>query len=207
MARDTLAVMKEVGSEDERGSEWLPVDDGDDHFYGSAHDAITAPEGAEADLDDLPPDDRAVDGRFLDFTRGGLESLGWRAAEIASLQLSPLGPVVVRSLYLSRQALQAVRGVTEGEGFYLKVTVPGLAVLGDTGPFELAAYVRLGQTRPDAEGGADIRPDIQFFEPWFEDLDVHAGPDAHRRPPARRRDNHTRAGRGGSLAGLAPAAR
>ncbi|MEV4539344.1 hypothetical protein AB0J82_36785 [Asanoa sp. NPDC049518] len=96
---------------------------------------------------------------------------------VASDAVHERGPAVVRGLYLSRQVVTAVRGMADGNGFDLKVSIPGVDLLDGVvlpSGFQLAAHVRLGHTLPlpDGDGGVDIRPEIQFFEPWCDAMDV-----------------------------------
>jgi hypothetical protein len=123
-----------------------------------------------------PESEQGVDG-FQEFTREAVKSLLWQAAELTAAAVAPVpvGPVVVRCLYLSRQMVVAARGVASGEGFDFKMNLPGLDLLnGSILPpgFELVARLRVGQAPPDRGSGLDIRPELQFFEQWFNDVDV-----------------------------------
>jgi hypothetical protein len=119
------------------------------------------------------------------------ENLLWRAMELAATAVIPagLGPAVVRCLYVGRQVVIAARGVEDGRGFDLKISLPGLDLLEDSilpPGFELVAHVRIGQALPDPDGAVDIRPEIQIFKPWFDDVDVGSAAKPREASPQRR---------------------
>jgi hypothetical protein len=110
-------------------------------------------------------------------TQRGLAS-HWRAQRSATWaptdRLHPVGPQVVRGLYLTKQIVEMLKGYRSGDGFYFKVSVPGLDLpLG----LELVFRIRLGFLDRDS-AGYGFSAEIQVFEPWFPDLNVkHRLPD------------------------------
>ena len=114
------------------------------------------------------PRDRLL-GQLVDIGRTGLESTLWKGAEVAAAGLHPLGPCVVRGLYLSKQVIAAFKGMQAGDGFYFKVAVPGLNLpMG----LELVFRVRLSYKAPSVGGGYGFGAEIQVFEPWLPDQGV-----------------------------------
>lgn len=69
---------------------------------------------------------REVTGFVVDLAESGLQSLLWRVGEAASLHISPVGPAIVRGIYLGKQLHDAIVGLKRGEGFFFTLTVPGL---------------------------------------------------------------------------------
>jgi hypothetical protein len=124
----------------------------------------------------------ALTGQVVDFTKSGVETFLWKACEVASLHLTPLGPAIVRSLYLSAQLLDSFNGLRDGNGLIFKVCVPGL---GDVLPkdFEFVVVVRVASERHGLVSGVGVRAELQVFQPYFPDYDVEA---AEGRPVAGR---------------------
>lgn len=104
-----------------------------------------------------------------------VESLVWFVAESVALQFTPLASVLVRALYVGKQVFTAFDGMAEGEGFNLKLSVPGLDLLdGGVLPpgFQLGVSVRLGERLERRDGGFDVNAEIQVFKPWFDQIDI-----------------------------------
>ena len=101
------------------------------------------------------------------------KSLAWHAAESVSAGISPLGPVIVRSVYLGKQVVTIVNGMRNGEGFDLKLSIPGLSIPieAEGAKLEVLARLHVGGSAP---GGptADTLFEIQFYEPPTGDGDV-----------------------------------
>jgi hypothetical protein len=112
--------------------------------------------------------------QFVDVGMSGLESSLWKVGEELADRLHPVGPQVVRGLYLTKQIVEMLKGYRSGDGFYFKVSVPGLDLpLG----LELVFRIRLGFLDRDS-AGYGFSAEIQVFEPWFPDLNVkHRLPD------------------------------
>lgn len=109
----------------------------------------------------------------VEFVQTGLERLAWQAADTVSAGLSPLGPVVVRGLYIGKQIVTMVQGTCNGDGFNLKVSIPGMDLPLEDLHAKLEILTRLrvgGQTsdRPDA----GVHLEAEFYEPPTGDGDV-----------------------------------
>src|SRR5262249_38612532 len=79
----------------------------------------------DRELEPIERPDATTVERVREFALGGLESLGWQIAQIVSTAVSPLGPAMVHSLYLIKQVATAAAGLACGEGFDLKLGLPG----------------------------------------------------------------------------------
>jgi hypothetical protein len=131
---------------------------------GAAEKAVTSPERTETFAD-----------RIEKFIRSGLESVFWSAAELAAVtSFTPLGPILVRGLYLSRQVFAASEGIANGRGFNLKLSLPAEVLNSSVLPpgLQLIASVRLGERLERPDGGVDTTAEIQIFKPWFDQVDV-----------------------------------
>ncbi|TDO31738.1 hypothetical protein C8E87_7168 [Paractinoplanes brasiliensis] len=71
------------------------------------------------------PIDRLT-GHFVDVGMSGLESSLWKVGEELADRLHSVGPQVVRGLYLTKQVVEMFKGHQSGDGFYFKVSAPGL---------------------------------------------------------------------------------
>ena len=108
-----------------------------------------------------------------EFLRSSLESLAWRAAESISAGVLPLGPVIVRALYISKQIITLLEGTRSGEGYSLKVSIPGLdiPIEGLNARLEVLARLRVGE--PTSRGpDAGTLLEVQFYEPPTDSGDV-----------------------------------
>ena len=154
----------------DRADQQPPADPADQHPPADPADQQPAADDRPQEPDNLPT-------KFVvNLINSGLESALWRTAEVLSAQIAPVGPSVVRSVYLGRQLYTALRGLDSGDGFRFKLTIPGLDQLpGAPVPegWELITRVRLGAaTEPASEAG--VWSEIQIFEPWVSDVDVAA---------------------------------
>lgn len=113
-------------------------------------------------------------GQFVDVGMSGLESSLWTVGDKLAGQLHPVGPQVVRWLYLTKQVVEMFKRYRSGDGFYVKFSVPDL----DLPPgMEFIFRIRLGFLNQDSTGFG-CSAEIQILEPWFPDLDVkHTLPD------------------------------
>jgi hypothetical protein len=160
-------------------------EDPDEHV--AEHEAADAPAGVSDDVADLIHSDDEIDsqdrrtgrrpgvtprdwlaGQLIDIGTTGLESTLWKIGEEVASQLHPLGPQVVRGLYVTKQLAAALKGLRSGDGFYFKVSAPGLDL---PAGLELVFRIRLGYRNEDA-AGYGFRAEIQVFEPWLDDMDI-----------------------------------
>ncbi|MEU8607757.1 hypothetical protein AB0C29_07135 [Actinoplanes sp. NPDC048791] len=126
---------------------------------------ITAPGSG-----DSPPERRearsGVPDSAVEFINSAVKSLAWQAVESASAALSPLGPVVVRSLYIVNQIDTMIEGTRSGAGFDLKVSIPGLEFSIDELDAKLEVLARLHVGGPPSGGPtAGTLLEVQFYEP------------------------------------------
>jgi DNA-binding CsgD family transcriptional regulator len=137
-------------------------------------------DSAERAITTRVPDDDP-DGYVADFTKSGLENLLWKTADTAALQFTPLGPAIVRNIYLSRQLRIAVMALRAGEGLIFKIAIPGFDLpSGDSLPpgLQFAAHVRLAGDRDNVMSEPWLRTEIQICEPWFGEDDAEKADEA-----------------------------
>ena len=123
--------------------------------------------------------------KAVDLGKSGAQTILWHVCDLASYHvgLGPLGPVVLRCLYLTGQLLDALTGLNTGEGVVFSVSVPGIENHLLPKFFELNISLSIASERDGLKPHLATAVEMQVFKPFFPNYDLGGG--EHGRVPGR----------------------